>query len=123
MPTSREKKKGGGTQLTSGDRWKKPSDRLKLAQVMGSRPIIAASDDDPSGIAIYSQVGAQFGFWPDVRRWQRFRRSARASTVSPASALPAICAGTTRSGLSVSLLMLLLAKQKVEDEGSVRARV
>jgi NRAMP (natural resistance-associated macrophage protein)-like metal ion transporter len=36
--------------------------RLKLLQVMGPGLITGASDDDPSGIATYSQVGAQFGY-------------------------------------------------------------
>jgi Mn2+/Fe2+ NRAMP family transporter len=34
----------------------------KLLQVLGPGLITGASDDDPSGIATYSQVGAQFGF-------------------------------------------------------------
>jgi len=34
----------------------------KLLQVMGPGLITGASDDDPSGIATYSQAGAQFGF-------------------------------------------------------------
>src|SRR6201996_6876996 len=33
----------------------------KLLQIMGPGLITGASDDDPSGIATYSQVGAQFG--------------------------------------------------------------
>lgn len=37
-------------------------ERPKLLQVMGPGLITGASDDDPSGIATYSQVGAQFGF-------------------------------------------------------------
>ena len=40
----------------------KPPDRTKLLQVMGPGLITGASDDDPSGIATYSQVGAQFGY-------------------------------------------------------------
>src|ERR1700727_1521539 len=36
--------------------------RPKLLQVMGPCLITGASDDDPSGIATYSQVGAQFGY-------------------------------------------------------------
>jgi NRAMP (natural resistance-associated macrophage protein)-like metal ion transporter len=36
--------------------------RRKLLQIMGPGLITGASDDDPSGIATYSQVGAQFGF-------------------------------------------------------------
>src|SRR6202142_2636800 len=33
-----------------------------LIKVMGPGLITGASDDDPSGIATYSQVGAQFGY-------------------------------------------------------------
>ena len=36
--------------------------RTRLLQVMGPGLITGASDDDPSGIATYSQYGAQFGF-------------------------------------------------------------
>ena len=45
----------------SGDPERQP-DRPKLFQVMGPGLITGASDDDPSGIATYSQVGAQFGY-------------------------------------------------------------
>jgi NRAMP (natural resistance-associated macrophage protein)-like metal ion transporter len=34
----------------------------KLRQVLGPGLITGASDDDPSGIATYSQAGAQFGY-------------------------------------------------------------
>jgi NRAMP (natural resistance-associated macrophage protein)-like metal ion transporter len=43
------------------DRVAKP-DRPRLLQVLGPGLITGASDDDPSGIATYSQVGAQFGY-------------------------------------------------------------
>jgi NRAMP (natural resistance-associated macrophage protein)-like metal ion transporter len=36
--------------------------RPKLSEVMGPGLISGASDDDPSGIATYSQAGAQFGY-------------------------------------------------------------
>jgi hypothetical protein len=39
----------------------KQPDRPKLADIMGPGLITGASDDDPSGIATYSQAGAQFG--------------------------------------------------------------
>jgi NRAMP (natural resistance-associated macrophage protein)-like metal ion transporter len=39
-----------------------PPGQSKLLQIMGPGLITGASDDDPSGIATYSQVGAQFGF-------------------------------------------------------------
>src|SRR5262249_48123910 len=35
--------------------------RLRVWQLLGPGLITGASDDDPSGIATYSQVGAQFG--------------------------------------------------------------
>jgi Mn2+/Fe2+ NRAMP family transporter len=40
----------------------KQPDRPRLAEIMGPGLITGASDDDPSGIATYSQVGAQFGY-------------------------------------------------------------
>ena len=46
--------------------------RPKLLQVLGPGLITGASDDDPSGIATYSQAGAQFGFgleWTLLFRW------------------------------------------------------
>jgi len=36
--------------------------RRKLLQILGPGLITGASDDDPSGIATYSQAGAQFGY-------------------------------------------------------------
>ena len=44
----------------------------KLLEVLGPGLITGASDDDPSGIATYSQVGAQFGFdmaWVMLFSW------------------------------------------------------
>jgi NRAMP (natural resistance-associated macrophage protein)-like metal ion transporter len=46
--------------------------RPKLLQIMGPGLITGASDDDPSGIATYSQAGAQFGFdlgWTLILSW------------------------------------------------------
>ena len=40
----------------------KQPDRPKLLQAMGPGLITGASDDDPSGIATYSQIGAKFGY-------------------------------------------------------------
>lgn len=40
----------------------KQPDRPKLTEILGPGLITGASDDDPSGIATYSQVGAQYGF-------------------------------------------------------------
>jgi NRAMP (natural resistance-associated macrophage protein)-like metal ion transporter len=48
------------TDNPGGDRAMQP-DRPKLIQVLGPGLITGAADDDPSGIATYSQVGAQFG--------------------------------------------------------------
>ncbi|HKR19403.1 MAG TPA: divalent metal cation transporter [Stellaceae bacterium] len=39
----------------------KPAGRGRIWQILGPGLITGASDDDPSGIATYSQVGAQFG--------------------------------------------------------------
>jgi NRAMP (natural resistance-associated macrophage protein)-like metal ion transporter len=47
-------------------------DRPKLLEVLGPGLITGASDDDPSGIATYSQAGAQFGFslgWVMLFSW------------------------------------------------------
>ena len=49
------------TQPTASDRSKQPN-HPKVFQVLGPGLITGASDDDPSGIATYSQVGAQFGY-------------------------------------------------------------
>jgi NRAMP (natural resistance-associated macrophage protein)-like metal ion transporter len=40
----------------------KQPERPRLRDIMGPGLITGASDDDPSGIATYSQAGAQFGF-------------------------------------------------------------
>jgi NRAMP (natural resistance-associated macrophage protein)-like metal ion transporter len=47
--------------LLAGEVPKQP-ERPKLLDVMGPGLITGASDDDPSGIATYSQAGAQFGY-------------------------------------------------------------
>ena len=47
-------------------------DRPKLLQILGPGLITGASDDDPSGIATYSQAGAQFGYalgWVMLFSW------------------------------------------------------
>ena len=44
----------------------------KLLQILGPGLITGASDDDPSGIATYSQAGAQFGYalgWVMLFSW------------------------------------------------------
>ncbi|NTH16440.1 divalent metal cation transporter [Agrobacterium rhizogenes] len=48
------------------------SERPNLLKVLGPGLITGASDDDPSGIATYSQVGAQFGYsmgWVMLFSW------------------------------------------------------
>jgi len=50
----------------------KQPEQPKLLQVLGPGLITGASDDDPSGIATYSQAGAQFGFglsWVMLFSW------------------------------------------------------
>jgi NRAMP (natural resistance-associated macrophage protein)-like metal ion transporter len=50
----------------------KQPERPKLLQILGPGLITGASDDDPSGIATYSQAGAQFGFglsWVMLFSW------------------------------------------------------
>ncbi|PBB65268.1 iron transporter [Mesorhizobium sp. WSM4312] len=47
-------------------------DSSKILQIIGPGLITGASDDDPSGIATYSQVGAQFGYglgWVMLFSW------------------------------------------------------
>ncbi len=50
----------------------KQPDRPKLLEILGPGLITGASDDDPSGIATYSQAGAQFGYalgWVMLFSW------------------------------------------------------
>lgn len=50
----------------------KQPERPKLLQVLGPGLVTGASDDDPSGIATYSQAGAQFGYntaWVMLFSW------------------------------------------------------
>ncbi len=50
----------------------KQPERPKLLEVLGPGLITGASDDDPSGIATYSQIGAQFGYdlgWTLLFSW------------------------------------------------------
>jgi NRAMP (natural resistance-associated macrophage protein)-like metal ion transporter len=50
----------------------KQPDRPKLLQILGPGLITGAADDDPSGIATYSQAGAQFGYdlgWTLLFSW------------------------------------------------------
>jgi NRAMP (natural resistance-associated macrophage protein)-like metal ion transporter len=50
----------------------KQPERPRLLQILGPGLITGASDDDPSGIATYSQAGAQFGYdlgWTLLFSW------------------------------------------------------
>ncbi|HEY0270796.1 MAG TPA: divalent metal cation transporter, partial [Sphingomonas sp.] len=50
----------------------KQPERPKLLEILGPGLITGASDDDPSGIATYSQIGAQFGYdlgWTLLFSW------------------------------------------------------
>ena len=40
----------------------RPEEHVPLIKRLGPGLITGAADDDPSGIATYSQVGAQFGY-------------------------------------------------------------
>ena len=56
---------------SSPDEIKQP-DEPKVLAVLGPGLITGASDDDPSGIATYSQAGAQYGFdlgWTMLFSW------------------------------------------------------
>ncbi len=62
---------GNPAQPNPADAVKQP-ERPKLLQVLGPGLITGASDDDPSGIGTYAQVGAQFGYgmgWVMLFSW------------------------------------------------------
>ena len=48
--------------LPSGESSGSPGKKRGLAALVGPGLLTGASDDDPSGIGTYSQVGAQFGY-------------------------------------------------------------
>ena len=57
-----------------------------LLKIVGPGSITGAADDDPSGIATYTQTGAQFGYGQAMDKrsscsplWWRSRKHARAS--------------------------------------------
>jgi NRAMP (natural resistance-associated macrophage protein)-like metal ion transporter len=56
--------RASGHQASSGAELAKgaPRSRFRLLEALGPGLITGASDDDPSGIATYSQAGAQFGY-------------------------------------------------------------
>ena len=60
-----------GISPVTADEVKQP-ERPKLLEILGPGLITGASDDDPSGIATYSQAGAQFGYnlgWTMLFSW------------------------------------------------------
>ncbi len=61
-PATRAAGAGGSEEFWESAEALKQPDRPKLRDVLGPGLITGASDDDPSGIATYSQAGAQFGF-------------------------------------------------------------
>ena len=80
----------------------------KTLKIFGPGLVTGAADDDPSGIATYSSIGAQFGFsmlWtmplicPFMAAIQEI--SARSQDV----ALPEICGAFTRAGCCTSSLL------------------
>jgi hypothetical protein len=50
------------SRVGASETWHKLPRRPGLADILRPVQSTGASDDDPSGIATYSQVGAQFGF-------------------------------------------------------------
>ena len=48
--------------MVTDDRAATRPSRLHLLKALGPGLVTGAADDDPSGIATYSQVGAQFGY-------------------------------------------------------------
>jgi hypothetical protein len=78
--------------------------RPHLLEVLGPSLITGASDDDPSGIATYSQAGAQFAYglaWTMIFTYPlmvRSKRSARRLAGRRAWASPACYGCTIRAG-------------------------
>ena len=92
-------------------RRRKPAKRRHFLALLGPGLITGASDDDPSGIATYSQVGAQFAFamcwillfsWPLMAAVQEI--SARIGRVTGRG-----IAGNIREHYSPHLLRLIVA--------------
>jgi hypothetical protein len=76
----------------------------RLLGVLGPGLITGASDDDPSGIATYSQAGAQFGY---ALTWTMLFTDPLMTAVQivsaawgapPAAASPATCVSTAHPG-------------------------
>jgi hypothetical protein len=63
--------------MTEPDRPEIKKPRNMVLRLLGPGLVTGAADDDPSGIATYSQAGAQFGYgllWtsrPTSPRWEK----------------------------------------------------
>ncbi len=106
----------GGSEIRSLPTDEKQPKRPKLLQILGPGLITGASDDDPSGIATYSQAGAQFGYalgwtllftWPLMSAIQEI--SARIGRVSGRGLAGVIKKNYPPSVLYALVSLLLLA--------------
>ena len=88
-----------------------PGQKRNLLQILGPGLITGASDDDPSGIATYSQAGAQFGYslgwtllfsWPLMCAIQEI--SARIGRVTGRG-----IAGNLREGYPAPIVFVMIA--------------
>jgi hypothetical protein len=80
----------------------------RLTGVLGPGLVTGASDDDPSGIATYSQAGAQFGFsitWTLLFTYPLMAaiQEISARDARPAAASPPISVNITQSGFCKAL--------------------
>jgi Mn2+/Fe2+ NRAMP family transporter len=107
----------------SADSKRPPSLRRRLWNVFGPGLVTGAADDDPSGIATYSQTGAQFGY---AFTWALFLTLPFMVAVQTVSA----CIGWgTRSGLAANIgqrlprpvLMLVVALLVIANTVNIAA--
>jgi len=109
MPLSRDRKRNNGDEAEQGPGWKR----------LGAGLVTGAADDDPSGIATYSQAGAKYGF--DLL-WTTFFTlplmigiqllSARTARVT-GQGLAANMKAVLPNGLAYGLVMLLLVANTI----------
>jgi Mn2+/Fe2+ NRAMP family transporter len=105
------------SEISGGDGTEPPGeDRQNIFQILGPGLITGASDDDPSGIATYSQAGAQFSFdtawllifsWPLMCAIQEI--SARIGRVTGRGIGGNLAAHYPKSVFGVIILLLLTA--------------
>jgi Mn2+/Fe2+ NRAMP family transporter len=105
------------SEISGGDGAEPPGEeRRTLFQILGPGLITGASDDDPSGIATYSQAGAQFSFdtawllifsWPLMCAIQEI--SARIGRVTGRGIGGNLAAHYPKSVFGVIILLLLTA--------------